>query len=80
MLPAPRHLRGVIAAPAADLITIRGVSHEVVIWQRVALALVAAVIDCNVLVRDAIIGYVPGKIYLGLVDTRIGGILTLVLV
>ena len=45
-----------------------------------ALALMAAVIDCNVLVRDAIIGYVPGQIYLGLVDTRIGGILTLVLV
>ena len=33
VLPAPRHLRGVIAAPAAGLISIRGVSHEVVIWQ-----------------------------------------------
>ena len=80
MLPAPRHLRGVIAAPAADLITIRGVSHEVVIRQRGALALVAAVIDCDVLVRDAIIGHVPGQIYLGLVDAWIGGILTLMIV
>lgn len=80
MLPAPRHLRGVVAAPAAGLISIRGVSHEVVIWQRVALALMAAVIDCNVLVRDAIIGYVSGQIDLGLVDTGIRGILTLVLV
>ena len=84
MLPAPRHLRGVIAAPAASLVSIRGVSHEVVVWQRVALALEgaivdSAVVDCNVLVRDAMIGSISGQIYLGAVD-GIGGILTLMLV
>ena len=48
------------------------------VLKRVALALVATVIDCNVLVRDTIIGCIPSKINLGVIDAGVRGILTLI--